>query len=58
MGGAIVSTDELIAKLKAIAESGQGDQETDHVDADRLLLEYINNAEVTKAFDAISKWYA
>lgn len=34
------------------------DSETDHVTADRLLLECIGDPEVTAAFDALPKWYA
>lgn len=35
-----------------------GDFQDDHRDADELLLEYIDNEEVTNAFDEIDKWYA
>jgi hypothetical protein len=34
------------------------DQEYVHVCADKLLLEYIGDQEVTDLFDAIDKWYA
>lgn len=30
----------------------------DHVEADALLIEFIGDAEVSDAFDAIEKWYA
>lgn len=29
-----------------------------HEAADALLLEYINDSEVTKAFKSIDKWYS
>ena len=35
-----------------------GDEEIAHVKADEALLEFINDPEITEAFDAIEKWYA
>lgn len=46
---------QLIDDLKAC---NSGDIEDDHADADRLLLDYINDLGVTEAYDAIDKWYA
>ena len=34
------------------------DQESAHVEADDLLLWYIDDEEVTKLFEKIDKWYA
>jgi hypothetical protein len=34
------------------------DKETDHEAADCLLIEYIGDAEIKRAFDSIAKWYA
>lgn len=34
------------------------DQEGAHVRADEALLEYIDDPEITEAFEAIEKWYA
>lgn len=39
-------------------ESQYHDYEKLHVDHDNLLLEYINDPEVTEIFDRTSKWYA
>jgi hypothetical protein len=47
---------DLIKQLRAL--HGDGDQEINHAEADKLLLLFINDAEVTAAFDAIEKWYA
>lgn len=47
---------ELIQKLSAINQNW--DEEINHLMADDLLLEYINNPEVAKAFKSIKKWYA
>jgi len=52
-----MTIEELIQSLKNIKANG-GDEERDHSKADRLLLDYINNQEVSDAFDAIDKWYA
>lgn len=51
-----MTRDDLLAKLRAMAEGG--DPEGNHSDADDLLLEYINDAEVKTAYHAIEKWYA
>lgn len=48
--------EELIEKLKA--QQVQGDTEIRHVNADDLLIEYINDQEIKNAYDAIYKWYA
>ncbi len=50
-----MTKDELIQRLK---ECDTGDTELDHVRSDELLLDYINDPEVTKAFIEIDKWYA
>lgn len=48
---------ELIQKLKDIAESGGGEE--GHVAADELLLKFINDEQVTEAFNSIpNMWYA
>lgn len=47
---------ELIARLKKI--KGNSDIEVAHVEADDLLLAYINDSEITAAYAEIEKWYA
>ena len=49
-----MTKEELIAKLEVIT----GDKERDHLVADALLLEFINEPKVTKAFEAAEKWYS
>ena len=34
------------------------DPESNHMDADRALLKYINDEEITIAFRNINKWYS
>lgn len=46
----------LIELLKKLAELDN--PEDAHLQADIALLEYINNQEVTDAFDSIEKWYS
>ena len=48
--------DELLRELKKLAKLG--DPEMAHGEADDLLLAYIDNSEVTKAFNDIEMWYA
>lgn len=50
-----MSRDQLLAKLRALRG---GDPESDHLEADRALLEFIADPEVTVAFNAIDRWYA
>ena len=48
----------LASKLRKINFTSSGDTEADHGKADDLLLGFINDAEVNKAYDSIDKWYA
>lgn len=52
-----MTIEELKEKLKEIKKTG-GDCEDDHACADKLLLEFIGDVEVTELFNAIEKWYA
>jgi hypothetical protein len=64
-----VTKDELIRKLRSVEmdtairdkDYGPGlhiDSERAHHVADQLLIEFINDPEVTQAFEEIRKWYA
>jgi len=54
-----MNRDELLQRLNFIANGGlKDDEEVMHIKADEALLEYINDPEITKSFDAIDKWYA
>lgn len=57
-----LTKEQLVAALNALynaqGELGSSDFEEDHIRADRLLLEYINDDDVSDAFEAIEKWYA
>lgn len=47
---------ELLASLRAL--HGDRDTEAAHSLADDLLVEYIDDPEITEAFKAVEKWYA
>ena len=51
-----MSKEELIARLEHIAENH--DTEAAHALADAALIEYINDSEIEKAYEAVDKWYA
>lgn len=61
-----MNRDQLLALLKSLslragapgAHEAAGDEERAHVLADQALLEFINDREVTDAFEAIERWYA
>lgn len=50
-----MTKEELVEKLKACKNNAT---EEGHIEADCLLLEYINDPDVTAAFRALNKWYA
>lgn len=47
----------LAQALRRITMKSTGNTETDHGEADDLLLEFINDGEVSLAYDNIKKWY-
>lgn len=49
---------ELLERLRQILDRGSSDPESDHVDADDALLDYISDSEVRKLYDEIERWYA
>lgn len=51
-----MTKEELIKKLNELAK--HHDPESAHGDADDLLLLFINDPEITDAYETIEKWYA
>jgi hypothetical protein len=51
-----MTKEELIEKLKKLENSD--DPEIAHINADDLLMEYIDDAEILSAFEQIPKWYS
>lgn len=52
-----MTKEELIEKLRII-EKNNSDKELAHVEADNLLLQFIDDEDIKLAFDEIDKWYA
>ena len=54
----LITKAELLSKLAQCAE--ESDHEGAHVEADEALLQFINDAEITKAWRKASAtfWYA
>lgn len=52
-----MTKEELLKKLAEIKKY-DGDTEAAHGDADDALLEYINDEEISNAYNIIDKWYA
>ena len=49
---------KLIKHMKNVVKNQQNDIEMLHFQLDDLLLEYINDKEVTKIFNSAPKWYS
>ena len=48
--------DQLLATL--IMLGAQDEPEQSHIEADRLLIEYIDDQEIADAYSLIEKWYS
>lgn len=51
-----MNKEEMLTKMKAAIANG--DIESAHMDLDTLLLEYINDEDITELFGSAPKWYA
>ena len=52
-----ISRQALFLRLKQIRDNC-GDTETAHIQADRALLAFIDDPEITLAYNAVERWYA
>ncbi len=52
-----MTKEELIQRLKEL-QRDNGDPEGEHLVADDLLLEFIDDADITGEYVKIKKWYA
>lgn len=50
-----MTKEELVKKLKKLGKSR--DPEEAHVEADRLLIEFINDSDIEKSYQSIFKYY-
>jgi hypothetical protein len=48
----------LIKKLNKLACEEGAEAEDNHAEADKLLIKYIDDKEITTAYNEIFKWYA
>lgn len=53
-----ITKEELITELEKLVKTENDDYETTHAKADMLLIQYINDEEITEAYDNVGKWYA
>ena len=53
-----MTKEELIAELKLLVEASWSDAEHAHSEADKLLLKFIDDEEVSEVFGEIEKYYA
>ena len=47
----------LVAELERLRPMGDEDMEMAHLEADNLLLEYVNDDDIRRAYDEIPKSY-
>ena len=50
--------EKLINELKKLSRNVDRDFEVTHWKADELLIKYINDKDIKKAFDNVGKWYS
>ena len=48
---------KLLKELRKLKKD-ESDPEVNHTRADEMLLEYVNNDKITKAFNDLCIWYA
>jgi len=49
----------LLNRLYALSRNEEKGLPSDwHLEADNLLLDYINDEQITEAFERIEKWYS
>ena len=53
-----MTKEELILRLEEIHKTDEEDKEISHRQADKALLDFIDDIEVNYAYDEIDKWYA
>jgi hypothetical protein len=51
-----ITKEELLEELKKLQDGD--DKETDHIEADKLLLRYIYDKDITEEYTKIAKWYS
>ena len=49
---------ELIKELQELQRLAEGDAEAAHSKADKLLLQYIDDPQITEVYNGIKRWCA
>lgn len=53
-----MTKEKLIKALTKLIQKSDDDSEVAHIKADTLLLEYINDKDITEVYDRITKMYS
>ncbi len=53
----VLTKEQLLDELVKIKNTYEHDLEVLHSKADDLLLEYINDGDIKKAYTALTRWY-
>lgn len=56
-GDSKISREGILRALQEL-KGDHTDPEASHIEADELLLDYINDPEITEAFEGVAKWYS
>ncbi len=49
---------ELIGKLRTIRILHEDNPEMAHIEADKVILQYIDDDDITHEYDEVEKWYS
>ena len=58
MSARYIRRDTCLRQLRELVATSEEDRERAHEQADQALLDYIHDAEIAAAYDAIEKWDA
>lgn len=53
-----ITKEELLVILKHCVEEAEHDREVAHSNADKALINFINDEEIRAVYDSIEMWYA
>lgn len=53
-----MTRDELLEKLRWCVQYDEADPEATHCEADRALIDYLNDSEVTDLYNQLTRWCA
>ena len=50
--------EDLLASLRVLVEDSKRDCEGAHIRADEILIEYLNDPEITALWNEMNRWYS